>query len=501
MIKGNILFFEYGFVKKSLLIEDDSISLISDSLHVNQQYKLINAEKYYVIPAFVDGHAHLLSMAKRSEWLDLSKIDSLQKLKEVISETSRIIGPKKWILGYGWDESHWRDEQRYPTRRDLDEVAPDNPVFIRRIDGHLAVVNSLALKKLHIKRNIRGVILGKDGEPTGVLKEDALEYASKQLEYNIDTLAQGLIKVALEAQRKGVSMSHETMDLDDLSSFFYALQKIGNLDIKFYTFIVDQFLDYLISRGLGKLASKNAKIAGVKVFSDGSIGARTAALREPYKDDPSNRGMLLKDRDELVEIFQRADKAGLQLAVHAIGDRAIDTVLEAMKIAKMNSQLRHRIEHFELIDDDHIRIARKLGLIASMQPNFVGQWQMPGGMYEKRLGKNRWRRMNPFRKIIEEGLILSFGSDCMPFDPIFGIWSAVNHPVSDSRIDVLTAIKSYTYYSSYAAFLEDVQGEIKSGKIANLAILSHDPLKIQDIRKIKIIAHIYEGRINYVTWS
>jgi len=500
IIRGNFLSFEDGFVKKTFLISDGLLSEFVNKSSIKHN-RLINAERYYVLPAFIDGHAHLFASAKRHEWLDLSKINSLRELKKTIANITHIVGSKKWILGYGWDESNWTDEKRYPTLMDLDEVAPNNPVFIRRIDGHLAVVNSMALEILHIGEKIRGLILDENGKPTGILKEDALEYASKRLYYNLAILARGLIKVSLDAHKKGVSMSHETMDLEDLSSLFYALHEISSIDLDFYIFIVDQFLDHLLIRGLHKLVSNNVKIAGIKVFSDGSIGARTAALREPYKDDPSNRGMLLKERDELAEIFRKADKAGLQLAVHAIGDRAIDEVLDAMKIARINAKLRHRIEHFELVDDEHIRVARKLGLIASMQPNFVGQWQMPGGMYEKRLGKTRWRRMNPFKKIIESGLILSFGSDCMPFDPIFGIWSAVNHPIIDSRLDPLTAIKSYTYYSSYAAFSEDVRGEIKIGKRADLVILSHNPLKVQDIRKINILAYIYNGKLDYINWN
>lgn len=500
IISGNFLFFENGFVKKRLLIRNGLLSeFVKNGLTIHN--RLINAEKYYIIPAFIDGHSHLFAAAKRHEWLDFSKVNSLRELKRIIANITRIVGPKKWVLGYGWDESNWVDEKRYPTLMDLDEVAPNNPVFIRRIDGHLAVVNSIALRVLRIEKKLRGLILDRKGKPTGILKEDALEYASKQLQYNLSALAKGLIKVSLDAHRKGVSMSHETMDLEDLSSLFYALQKISSIDLDFYIFIVDQFLDHLLIRGLHKLTSSNVRIAGIKIFSDGSIGARTAALREPYKDDPSNRGMLLRNRDELAELFRKADNAGLQLAVHAIGDRAIDEVLDAMKIAKIRAKLRHRIEHFELVHDEHVRVAKKLGLIASMQPNFVGQWQMPGGMYEKRLGKMRWRQMNPFRKIIDNGLILSFGSDCMPFDPIFGIWSAINHPVIDSRIDPLTAIKSYTYYSSYAAFSEGTRGEIKLGKRADLVILSHNPLEIQDIRKINILAYIYSGRLEYINWK
>ncbi len=455
-----------------------------------------------MIPSFIDGHAHLFSMAKRIEWLDLSEVSSLKELKRVISSVAEKLGEDKWILGFGWDESKWSDEQRYPTMMDLDEASPNNPVFIRRIDGHLAVINSVALSRLQLNKNLRGLRLKKDGSPSGILVEDALEYASKQLEYNLETLSKGLIKISLKAGENGVSMSHETMSLDDLSALFYALTVTGikKLGMQFYAFILDKYMDLVLSRGFSKIANDIVKVAGIKVFVDGSIGARTAALRDPYKDDPGNRGMLLKNRDELAELFSKADKAKLQLAVHAIGDKAIDVVLDAMKMAKITKELRHRIEHFELAYDEHIKAAKKLGIILSMQPNFVGQWQFQGGLYEKRLGKERCRAMNPFKKIIDNDLILSFGSDCMPFDPIFGIWSAVNHPVEESRTDVLTAIKAYTFNSAYAAFSEDIRGEISIGKRADLVILSHNPLEIDDIRRLKILSHMIHGEFAYINF-
>jgi len=493
---------EYGCI----IIEEDFIKEVKpdvescNTLNVPSSTR-IDVKGKTVIPAFIDAHAHLLSLAKKYEWLDLSNVPTLDNLKKMLRKIADKIGPGKWILGYGWDESYWSDEKRFPTLKDLDEAVPDNPILIRRVDGHMAVVNSQALMILKIPENVRGLEKNKDGSPSGIIKEDALEYALKKIQYSLENLKKGLKKITKSAWKKGVAASHETCSMDDLTYLSYLLNEDEYLGIDFYLFIMDQFLDLIIECGLHKVLGKRIKVRGIKVFSDGSIGARTAALREPYSDDPTTKGLLLKDKDDLSNIFRKANKAGLQLAVHAIGDRAIDVVLDAFKEAGIDREMRHRIEHFELAHEEHIKDAKRLGIILSMQPNFVGQWQMPGGMYERRLGRSRWRKLNPFRQIFDENLIVAFGSDCMPFDPIFGIWSAVNHPIEESRISVLEAIKAYTLNAAYAAHQENFRGDIRIGYKADLAILSQDPMSMspKKLRDINVLGLILNGKVRYIS--
>ena len=501
LTRARIFSFSEGILEGCLIIRNGVIEDIRTSNECTfPNAKYVDVKGKTIIPAFIDAHAHLFSIAARYEWVDLSAIPTMEDLKKTLGKIANAIGPGKWILGYGWDESKWRDEKRYPTVKDLDEVAPSNPVLIRRIDGHLAVVNSMALELLNIPDNIRGIDKDSEGRKTGILKEDALEYAMRKVKYKLESLSKGVLKVTKMAWEKGVSMSHETFSLEDLSLLSYILDRNEYLGIEFYVFVLEKYIDYIIDRGLNKLDLGQVRIGGIKVFSDGSIGARTAALREPYRDDPSNRGMLLKDKDELTELFKKADKANLQLAIHAIGDRAIDTVLEALKEAKVRKELRHRIEHFELVQEEHIELVKKLGIVLSMQPNFVGQWQMPGGMYEKRLGKERWRKMNPFKKLLDAGILVAFGSDCMPFDPIFGLWSAVNHPIQEYRTSVEEAIKAYTLNAAYAAHEEKLRGDIKPGNIADLTILSHDLTRINDLRDLRVIGTIIRGEIRYISY-
>ena len=498
---ANIISYSTEIDKGCIVIENGIITDISEECPLQldfSDFSYIDLQGKTLLPAFIDAHAHLFSMAKRHDWLDLSKISSLNELIRAINEISNRVEPDKWILGMRWDESKWIDEKRYPTRKDLDEAAPDNPVLIRRIDGHLGVANTKALECLKIPGDMKGAVKDANGKLTGILKEEALEYAVKKIRYDIFSLGVGLIKVAKKAWENGVSLSHETLSVEDLTVLTYLLGYGIKIGIDFHSFILDEYIDYIIERGLHKLKRiGNVRLAGIKLFTDGSIGARTAALREPYSDDPSNRGMLLKNKDELVEIFRKADQADLQLAVHAIGDRAIDTVLDAFKEAKIKSENRHRIEHFEVVHDEHINAVKKLGIVLSMQPNFIAQWQMPGGMYERRLGKDRWKLMNPIGKIMRNQIIVAFGSDCMPFGPLYGIWGAVNHPIEENRISIMDAIKAYTFNSAYAAHMEDVAGDINTGYVGNLIALSGNIDDENGIRNAKVVLLVKDGVIRY----
>ncbi|MHA1609479.1 MAG: amidohydrolase [Candidatus Njordarchaeales archaeon] len=465
--------------------------------YLGSQTVVIDCGKKIVIPSFIDAHTHVMGMAARAGWLDFSKVRSLREFLKIIEEYAHKIGKNEWILGYAWDESKWIDEKRYPTIKELDEVAPNNPVFLIRIDGHMAVLNSLALKNLRVPENLIGFEKDEKGNPTGRIKEQALEFARKRLETRFENILRGIKIVARKVLKLGISMVHETLSLETLISLLTAGER-GQLPFTVYGFILVEYLDKLLELGIRRgFGGSRVILGGVKIFADGSIGARTAALREPYKDDPSNRGILFYSNEELIEIFRKADKAGLQMAIHAIGDRAIDQVLDCLREAKVSGALRHRIEHFEIAHEEHIKAVKSLGIVISAQPNFVSQWQMPGGMYERRLGRERWRIMNPFGKMFRENIRLAFGSDCMPLDPIYGLYGAINHPIEDNKLSAREALLAYTFGSAYAAHQEDLRGSIGVGKIANLIILSAKDLSEleKETLKVKICGMVLDGKI------
>lgn len=469
---------------------------------IGNKTRVVDLNGKAVIPGFIDAHTHFISMGLKFTHLELYGTKSLKEFLELIKKEAEKKRTDEWIMGSGWDESKWI-ENRYPTKWDLDKVVPDKPAYFVRICGHMAVTNTIGLKQLNIPKGTRGFEIDrKTGEPTGILKEDALEYAERVLKPSLNECLKG-VKLAVDYSLKsGVTSVHDTVMVNHLSAYQISMLETW-LKVRVYTFPWYTNLEYLSALGLRRGFGNNwLKIGGIKLMVDGSIGARTAALMEPYNDDPTTKGMLLMDENQLKEIIKKADENELQVAAHAIGDRAIEVLLNAFEEAlkgKDPKRNRHRIEHCELPTEDQIDRMRKLGLIASMQPNFVGNWGMPGGMYEQRFGKERWRRNNPFKIMLEKNVVLAFGSDCMPFGPMYGIWSAINHPIEESKLDVEEALRAYTNGSAYASFEEDIKGSLEVGKLADMVVLTKNPLKmtLKDIRIIDIYMTIVNGEIVY----
>ncbi len=436
--------------------------------------KIVKAEKNTVLPGFIDAHTHMIDMGWRSSWIDLSNVKRLEDLISLLAEIAKKTKPGEWILGHSWDESKWIDEKRFPSIKDLDSISEKNPIYLRRIDGHIAVANTLAIRMLKIPENTPIIEKNKKGELTGVIKEKALEIAEKKLRSYFMDVEKALDLAFSKSIKKGVTSVTEYLTPTQLALITNYLAKKPRLyRIAAYIWIehLDEISDFNMKIMHG---TSYIKFNGIKLMADGSIGARTAALREPYRDDPSNRGVLFYDENELGEIVRKAEKLGYQLSIHAIGDKAIDVVISALKKSESIHKLRHRIEHFEMVRDEHIDAVRKSNILISMQPNFVANWQHPGGLYEKRLGWHRAKDMNPFKTLMESGIMVGFGSDCMPFDPIYGIYGALTHPKDEERLTIEEAIRAYTLNSAYLEGSEKVKGSLEQGKIADIVVLDRN---------------------------
>ncbi len=442
-----------------------------------------------VVPGFVDAHTHITYAGMRSSHIDLEDARSIDEVKKILKDALPRYSPGEWIRGYNWDESKWK-ESRYITAEDLDEVSTEHPIAIDRVDMHLTSANTLALRKFNLPSESEGVMTDEDGKPTGVLKDVVGLFGE-------DAPASTNLQDAVCAATRLANKHGITTAVDNIQSgFLKAIRDCERKELLTARLVVNprvENLEHMIALGITSgLGGPMVRIGGVKLFVDGSIGARTAAVSEPYKDDPKNTGKMFISEDDIRDIFSKAIEHGIQTLTHAIGDAAIETVLNAFESleeeqkAQIRGQ-RHRIEHAEMISEYQIRRAVSLGVILSMQPNFVGQWQLEDGLYERRFDEERVRGMNMFRVALDNGARVAFGSDGMPYDPLYGIWAAATHPNDRVRLTVEEALRCYTLEGAYSSFMERIAGSIQVGKRADFVVLSDHilecpPEKIKDIR-------------------
>jgi predicted amidohydrolase YtcJ len=479
------------------------------------------------LPGMIDSHFHFYDWALGRQQLQLADVTSFKEFMERVTGAARKAGPGKWIVGQGWNESEW-PENRMPNRYDLDTAAPYNPVALWRCDLHLAAVNSQALQLAGIDKHTanppQGVI-AKDssGEPTGILRE----------------LAPNLIRAAiknpddedlLEAMRDGITFLH-TLGLTGLHDTrlmgglegasalrgWQRLHEMGELDLRCWAGIPGERLEEAVGLGLRTgLGNDRLRIGYLKYFADGGMGARTAWMLEPYLD--AECGMPLFPMNQFAEAVKKADRAGLAVMIHAIGDRANREVISVFEELK-NSRLRdkngpyappaisHRIEHVQMIRPEDLKRLAQLGIPACVQPhNMI----LDIGMIDESVGdKGKWTYA--YRDMLDAGIPLLFSSDAPVCDasPLAGIHAAVTRQRRDGtpeggwyphqRISVDEAVRGYTITPAMAYGQDHTLGSITPGKFADLVILEKniytiDPMEIADTN---VDMTIFDGRIVY----
>jgi predicted amidohydrolase YtcJ len=464
-----------------IVVEGSKITAVGAGSEVSipEGAQIIDASGKTVVPGFIDSHVHFLGIGFRLTQLQLSDSQSIEEIVSDLEEyiKSRGLPEGKWVQGRGWDDQNLT-EKRYPNRYDLDAVSPDNPVALTRVCGHMIVLNSRALEACDISKdtpNPDGGVIDKDdqGEPTGVLR-DARGLVTREVPPpSYDELRQGLRDAAKLAHSLGITTVHDASRPDESGDHMSTSPYVdarNEDDLKIRAHIMtgypremsgDQWLSF----------------GTLKIGVDGSMGAQTALLYEPYENDPSTTGVYVGDKERNRKLAADAHgKKGI-VAIHAIGDLAITESLnriEELQSAEPRDDHRYRIEHYEYPIDEDIERTVEMNVVASMQPNFVGEWGWPGGMYDIRLGEARLATGNPYRRLLDLGIHIPFGSDGMPFHALYGVWSAVNHPISESRITVEEAVQCYTLEGAYATREEDIKGSIESGKLADITILSSD---------------------------
>ena len=466
IINGDI----FGRKEKEIYIEGNRIKKVGqiESL-ISKNTVVIDAEEKTVIPGFFDSHTHFADMGINRE-NDVSECKSIEDVLKKIEK-------KKLNVVHGWDESLFR-EKRYILKKDLDIF--DFPVIAFRVCGHLATLNSAAIEVIDLKElDPKFYVLEK-----GIFKEDTLSKISKIYPKTIENYVRGIENATELAYSLGVTSIVDTVT----PTIFRAYERIendGKLGIRAHLYMKAKYINNIMNSGLSRIGSEKLRFNGIKIFTDGSLGAKTAALSFNYKGTDQNGILIYKD-EELMELIKKIDKNELQAMIHCIGDRAIEQVLDCLE--NIPRKMRHKIEHVEITNEKIRERIRKLKIPCSLQPNFL-KWSE--NMYVERLGDKAVLN-NRYKKMIEKGIKMGFGSDCMPFSPLVGIKCAVNDPYGES-ISIEDAIKFYTVGSAYLAYRENDLGSIEKGKLADIVVLSENIFS--EIEKIKVEKTIFDGKI------
>jgi predicted amidohydrolase YtcJ len=515
---------------QAVAVKDGRIFAVGDDSEleplVGSKTRVIHLEGRLVLPGFTDSHVHFVAYALRRHQIVLDGVDDWEEIRRRLRTGVERAAPGEWVLGWGWNQNLWGDGT-FPSKADLDDIAPRNPVALNRTDFHSLWVNSLALEKTGITTETPdppGGRIDRDpatGEPSGILREwGAMHLIEDVIPAPDDDAVDAALRDALaEAHQLGLTGVHdmrgETEKLNALRAF-HRLYRCGELTLRVSCALPVDHLDKAIALGLGSgLGDAMLRIGGVKVFTDGSMGSGTAWMLEPYADAPHNYGMAVTSKGQLRDIARRAEQAGLSLIIHAIGDRAVREVLDVLAEIRdenegwrMENGLRHRIEHVQIVHPDDIPRLAQLGVIASMQPvHVMDDWPVADRVW----GHERSRTAYALRSLLDAGTHLALGSDCpvAPLNPLLGIQAAVlrqnekGEPrdgwYPEERLTVAEAVRGYTMGAAYAVGLEDVLGSIAPGKLADLVVLDQDIFEIEpvEIASVKPTMTIFDGRVVY----
>jgi predicted amidohydrolase YtcJ len=474
------------------------------------------------VPGFNDAHVHFATGGARLSGVQLRAARTPEEFRDRIGAFAAKHPKGAWVTGGDWNHENWPGGP-LPTRQLIDPVTADHPVFVNRLDGHMGLANSLALKRAGITRATPdppggAIMRDANGEPTGILKDSAMDPVERVIPEPSSRQIEDSVRAAMKyAAAQGVTSVHDMSASPEILRVYQKLMEVGELTVRIYGLQPLPSWQQLARIGVGAgLGNDKLKIGALKGFSDGSLGSTTALFFEPYNDAPQSHGLpadQMIPEEKMLNNILGADRAGLHVAVHAIGDKANERVLSFFAEARKRNggrDRRFRIEHAQHLRAREIPQFAELGVIASMQPYHCiddGVWA------EKRIGAKRAAGAYAFRSLIDSGAVLAFGSDWFvaPMEPLMGIYAAVTRRTLDGKrlegwipeqkITAAEAIRAYTMGSAYASFDEKTKGSIEPGKLADIAVLSDDILTVDPvrIREARVVMTIFDGSVIYET--
>ena len=485
----------------SVYCEGGKIACISQSpVEVPEGTDVIEANGGALYPGFVDSHCHPFEYGWLKRSVDLRGSSNVTGIRLRLVTGVQRAAPGEWVSGMGWDQEAFPD-RKMPNRGDIDDVSSKNPVILSRVCGHIALLNSRALEALGLEgRTGEEYERDSKGALTGIVKERALEEVYEKLPRSAQRSSADLQAVEAEAGRMGITGLHCILSPDAYREELEALASLcaaGSLSLRYRIYVPPDALGYLVSSPLvAKLDGERVRVNGVKIYADGSLGARTAALRQPYSDDPSNFGILRYSDEQLSDIVERVDKAGMQAIIHAIGDRAVEQAVEALgRVAGTSNPRRHRVEHASLLPRDLRAKMEKHSIRATVQPLFITSdiWAAA------RLGDERVLDLYPLKSMLEGGIVASGSSDSPveSMSPVLGMWAAMTRGGAESgeTLSLDQAISLYTSNAESNGF--DRPQELREGSVANLTLLDADTYGSHPalFRKAGVLATIVGGTL------
>jgi predicted amidohydrolase YtcJ len=477
--------------------------------------QVIDLGGHFVMPGFNDAHVHLGSGGFEKLNVNLIGCKSLDDMKQRIAARVKTAAPDEWIIGRGWDHTLWQ-EQKTPTRADIDSVTGNHPAIFNRVDGHIAIANSAALKAAGITAQSADPHGGKidhddKGEPTGILRETAMGAVADKIPHPTMAQRRRAAELALaDAAQWGITSAQDNSDWEDFLTY-EQMEKEGKLTLRIAEWLPFDADTVQLQRMRQHHAQEDPMLhtTMLKGFMDGSLGSRTAAMLAPYDDDPKNAGIPRYEQDKLNEMA--AERAGdkFQLGFHAIGDRGARMALDAFAYAIQksgNKNLRFRIEHDQVIAPEDFKKYKDLGVIASVQPNHLltdMNWA------ESHIGPARAKHSYPWKEFEDNHVTLAFGTDypVEPITPFRGLYAAVTRKneagnkeyYPEQKLSIDHAIYAYTVGAAYAEFAEDKKGILMPGMLADLVVLDRDITKVPpaDILHTRVLRTVVGGKTVY----
>ena len=480
----------------SVYVADGRIERVGDEpSSLPEDTDVIDANGGTILPGLIDSHCHPFEYGWLKRSVDLRGTTNITGLRLRLQAGVNRAFPGEWVTGMGWDQESFPGKCT-PSRTDIDDISPNNPAALTRVCGHIALLNSRAIEQLGLASRIGGEFeRDAAGNLTGIVKERALTEVHARIPRSAGSSAADLQSVEAEAGRMGLTTLHCIVSTEGYAEELEALallESSGALAIRYRVYVPPEAID-AADGWRKKLRGDRVRINGVKIYADGSLGARTAALREDYSDDPGNRGMLRYTDAQLADLVERVDAKGYQAIVHAIGDRAVEQAVDALStVAGTANPRRHRIEHVSLFPKGLRSKAARHGIRVTVQPLFITSdtWA------EARLG-DRVADLYPLRSVFEDGLTASGGSDSPveSMSPILAMWAAMTRggDAPGESLDMGQALALYT--SNAASNGLDAVGEVKEGSSANLTLLDSDLTGMHPalFRKLGALATIVDG--------